>query len=197
MSAPVCVTEVTPAAPDLREIRRYCGCPEGFDGLISECIAELQPLPCRVCWLELPVRETPAGLDLGFAVTPSRDLRRALEGCGRILLFAATAGLLPDRLMARYSRVSPTKALFVQGIAAERVEALCSAFCELQSQKYAAEGARLLPRFSPGYGDVPLEMQKAVISALDCTRLLGITLNKSLLMTPSKSVTAIAGIRNL
>lgn len=195
MTAPVCTAEVALGAPDLREIRRYCGCPEGFDGLIADCLAELDALTPRVCFLELPVRRTEAGLDLGFAVTASRDLRKALDGCDRILLFAATIGLQPDRLIAKYNRLSPARALFLQGIGSERAEALCDAFCREQKQRYAEEGAILRPRFSPGYGDLPLALQTAVFAALDCTRRLGITLNGSLLMTPSKSVTAIAGIR--
>ena len=50
------------------------------------------------------------------------------------------------------------------------------------------------PRFSPGYGDLSLEMQRDIFRVLDCPRKIGLTLNESLLMSPSKSVTAIIGI---
>ena len=53
---------------------------------------------------------------------------------------------------------------------------------------------QLRPRFSPGYGDLPLELQKDVFRVLDCPRKIGLSLNESLLMSPSKSVTAIIGI---
>ena len=49
------------------------------------------------------------------------------------------------------------------------------------------------PRFSPGYGDLSLEVQKEIFSLLDCPRKIGVSLGDSLLMTPSKSVTAIIG----
>ena len=49
-------------------------------------------------------------------------------------------------------------------------------------------------RFSPGYGDLPLSVQPTVLAALDAQRRLGITLSSSLLMTPTKSVTAIIGM---
>ena len=44
------------------------------------------------------------------------------------------------------------------------------------------------------YGDLPLELQPQILSVLNAGRLLNISLSKSLLMTPKKSVTAIAGL---
>ena len=52
----------------------------------------------------------------------------------------------------------------------------------------------LPPRFSPGYGDLPLSLQRDIFRVLDCPRKIGLTLNESLLMSPSKSVTAIVGL---
>lgn len=195
MTAPVMTVSVQVPAPDEKEIRRYCACPNGLDEVLSSCLSELDGLTYNVGYRVFPVKQTDTGLDLGFAATGSRDLQKALTGCDRVLLFAATVGLLPDRLIAKYSRLSPAKALFVQAIGTERVEALCDAFCKEQKGYYTAEGAVLCPRFSPGYGDLPLSLQKEVFAALDCERQLGLTLNESLLMTPSKSVTALAGIK--
>lgn len=197
MISPVRTVSITVKAPDMREIRRYCTCPFGFDAQLAECISELETITYRVSYLELPIIQAPVGIDLGFAMTDSKDLQKALADCDRILLFAATIGLLPDRLIAKYNRLAPSKALLIQGIGAERVEALCDTFCEERKSFYAAEGAVLKPRFSPGYGDLPLALQRPIFAALDCTRQLGITLNDSLLMTPSKSVTAIAGIKRM
>ena len=191
MSTPVRTVTVPVPPPNEREIRRYAGCPEGADELLAVCLAEMQGLNYRVCYRECAVTDTDKGLDLEFAVTRSADLCKALGGCSKVLLFAATVGQIPDRLIARYERLSPAKALWIQAIGAERVEALCDAFCRQQT----AAGVPLCPRFSPGYGDLPLTFQKAVFAALDCPRQLGITLNDSLLMVPSKSVTALAGIR--
>lgn len=52
----------------------------------------------------------------------------------------------------------------------------------------------LTDRFSPGYGDLPLSLQPAVLGALDAERRLGIHLSDSFLMTPAKSVTAVIGV---
>ena len=50
------------------------------------------------------------------------------------------------------------------------------------------------PGFSPGYGDLPLDLQREIFAALDCPKRIGVSLNESLLMSPSKSVSAIIGL---
>ena len=61
-------------------------------------------------------------------------------------------------------------------------------------ERAAAAGKYARPRFSAGYGDFELSAQTEIFHALDCQRKIGLTLNDSLLMSPSKSVTAIIGI---
>ena len=46
------------------------------------------------------------------------------------------------------------------------------------------------------YGDLPLELQKDFLQALDAGRKLGITANDSFLLLPCKSVTAVIGLAN-
>ena len=55
-------------------------------------------------------------------------------------------------------------------------------------------GRGVTERFSPGHGDLPLALQTDIFRALDCPRKIGLTLNGSLLMSPSKSVTALFGV---
>jgi cobalamin-dependent methionine synthase I len=148
-----------------------------------------------VCFAHFPVRHDGEYIDLGFAKTNSANLRKNLEGCKSAVLFAATIGLGIDRLIARYSKISPAKALIFQSIGAERIEALCEAFvCDIHNE-CKKNGSALRPRFSPGYGDLPLDVQKNIFDALDCPRKIGLSLNESLLMSPTKSVTAIIGIK--
>ncbi len=179
---------------DTAEILRYAKTKTAEGLPLAECLDDLRSLEGKAAFAEFPIEHTAEGLDLGFAKTASKDLQKALGESEKILLFAATVGILPDRLTAKYSRLSPTRAVLIQAIATERIETLCDAFCRERKAYYDAQGFVLKPRFSPGYGDLPLAMQSDILSALDCHRLLGISLTKSLLMMPSKSVTAIAGI---
>ena len=68
--------------------------------------------------------------------------------------------------------------------------------CDAAEAEIAArfKGRYLTDRFSPGYGDLPLSLQPAVLAALDAEKRLGIHLSDSFLMTPSKSVTAVIGV---
>lgn len=177
-----------------KEILRYAGvrgdAPE-LDGVLSDCMREAKDrLIYKVCYAEFPITRRGGVLELGFSSVSSKSLQKNLEGCDKIILFAATVGIEIDRLIARYSVTIPSKALIFQAIGAERIEALCDMFCDEMSRERT-----LCPRFSAGYGDLPIETQRDVFRALDCPRKIGLTLNESLLMSPTKSVTAIVGIK--
>lgn len=177
-----------------REILRYAGYPAAdktVTAIMEQCLLEARgKFRYAVCWREVPITFGEDFLDLGGLKTVSAALRKNLRECRRAVLFAATVGLEIDRLTAKYSRLSPVKALMMQAIGAERIESLCDAFCDSLRDVYPKQR----PRFSPGYGDLPLEMQREIFTMLDCPRKIGLTLNESLLMSPTKSVTAIVGI---
>ena len=180
------------------EIMRYAGA-KSDDMQISEladkCIDEIAGKSVyKVCYRNFDVRFCDGYIDLGFAQTDSKDLGKNLNGCESIILFAATVGLEADRMTVKYSKLSPVKALIFQAIGAERIESLCDIFNSEITEQMKKIGKFTRPRFSPGYEDLPLELQKNIFSALDCPRKIGLTLNESLLMSPSKSVTAIIGI---
>lgn len=186
---------------DTREILRYAGArsdaPEVVE-LTESCLGEARDVfSGRVCYTEFPVTVSDGQIDLGFLKTDSQDLQKAIDGCESVILFAATVGVGIDRLITRYSIVSPARSLMLQAIGTERVEALCDIFCREMTEEKAREGSVVRPRFSPGYGDLPLELQRDIFAVLDCPRLIGVSLGESLLMSPSKSVTAIIGLKNV
>ena len=121
----------------------------------------------------------------------SSDLAKNLSGCSEVIVFCATVGTLFDRLIAKYERISPSKAVMLQAIGSERVEAVCDSFCDQISRE---TGRRTKPRFSAGYGDLPLELQSEIFALLSCEKNIGVTLNDSFFMSPSKSVTAFLGL---
>ena len=186
----------TYSEPDynIKEILRYAGVKEStkeIDSLLADALSEIKgKLSYKVCYAEMPIYLSEDQIDLTFAKTSSRDLRKNLQSCDSIILFAASVGLEIDRLVARYLSVSPAKALMLQAIGAERIESLCDRF----NDDIKKEKGVIRPRFSPGYGDLPIEIQKDIFRALDCPKRIGLTLNENLLMSPTKSVSAIIGI---
>lgn len=183
---------------NIKEIMRYAGAPrpdERVTELCREAAEELRgKLSYRVCWCEFPVSFNDGEVDLTFARVNSDSLKKNLEGCESIVLFAATVGIYIDRMIAKYANVSPSKSLMFQAIGAERIESLCDMFNHDIKIKAEKSGKFTKPRFSPGYGDLDISLQREIFRTLDCPRKIGVSLNESLLMSPSKSVTAIIGI---
>ncbi len=176
--------------PNVAEILRYAGvrgeADEGTLALLKECLPLAQSaFSLRVCYTELAKEEF---FSLCEGAKNSTALCKAMKGAERLLVFAATVGLDVDRLIARYALSSPAKALLLQAMGAEGIERLCDAFCKARKER------GLSRRFSPGYGDFPLEAQKDIFRLLNCERHIGLTLTDTLLMSPTKSVTAVVGI---
>lgn len=192
------VRNYAPPPIDRREILRYAGVradTDAFDELLDGCLSEADgKCDFRVCYREFPLKSEDGVLDLGFMKTASRDLAERLAGCESVILFAATVGLSLDRLIVRYGKTAPSKALFFQAIGAERIESLCELFFTDMQKEKQEKGCLLRHRFSAGYGDFPLEAQKEIFASLDCARRIGLSLNGSLLMSPTKSVTALIGV---
>ncbi len=189
-------TAILNATPvEVREVLRYMGTRDADDELLrvlDECVAEAKGvLSATLCYDEFDISVNGDEIDLGFCKVQSRDLAKNLSGCDRAVVFAATVGLGVDRLISKYKNASPTKALCISAIGSERVEALCDEFCRMIDEKYAF----VRPRYSAGYGDLDLGIQKDIFRALGCTKSIGISLGESLLMTPVKSVTAIVGVK--
>lgn len=184
---------------DRREAIRYAGVrgnsPDA-EAILAECISESEStLSFRLCYGEYPLTRVENLLDFGFARVESAKLSEHLLGCSSVIVVTATLGIGIDRLISKYSRLSQAKALILQGLGAERIEALLDLFCEEQRREKTAHGMALTARFSAGYGDLSLEFQREIFKALDCERKIGLTLNDSLIMSPTKSVSAIIGIK--
>ncbi len=171
---------------NLRNVNYYMGQRNGqaIDGMperIDKALKCLLPVfDGKVCFME----SDPPEVD-------SVDLKRHLVGCKRVILMAATVGAEADRIRMRAAVKSPVDQLIYDALGTEAIEHICDTFCREMAEKYG----KLTSRFSPGYGDLPLDYQKNMIALLDTNRKIGLSLTDSLLMSPTKSVTAIVGIK--
>lgn len=188
-----------------REVLRYMGSrgssdPESTDPLlmdkISRCESALQEISApRAIWKRFPLHVADEGsLEIGGIRMESLALYRNLMGCREAFLMAATIGPGVDLLIRRASIGSITESVIYQAAGAEMIESYCDIINGNLREDVLREGLYLRPRFSPGYGDLPLTLQPEIISVLDAEREIGLHLTRSLVMAPSKSVTAIIGI---
>ncbi len=142
---------------------------------------------------DLSVSENTITIDGNFK-TESKNLSKNLKGCEKIVLFGATLGTGVDMLIKRYSRIDMSYAVIIQAVSATIIEEYCD-ICQREIEnKLAMENKFVRPRFSPGYGDFSINHQKDIINMLDCPRKIGLMLTESLMLVPSKSVTAVMGI---
>ena len=189
--------EFKDAPVNYNEIARYAGAKtvdSELKNLIDACLKEandLSVLNFSLCFVKenIEVGEDTTNF-AGFSLK-SKNLAKVLKGTKEAVVFASTLGVGIDKLIRKYAEIQPSKALVLQGIGAERIEAYIDYFTE----QYKRENkVSLTTRYSPGYGDLSLESQKQVFALLNPPKYIGVTLNDSFLMSPSKSVTGIIGI---
>lgn len=184
-----------------REVQRYLGyrgiteIDDATSKLIEECIDELgREITPRYVTREFPLTRDTDGVSFAGMYVKEGQLTRNLTGCERVILFAATVGVAPDVQVRRASLRSMMKTAVIQAASAAMVEELCDIVNTGLRDEAMERGYYVRPRFSPGYGDFPLERQVDFFRELSITREIGVSLSDSLIMTPSKSVTALIGL---
>lgn len=189
----------------VKEVQRYMG----YRGIadigpdirakIDKAIGQvsLQSHP-RIISKEYPVtvRDNDVTIHAGSedVILQSESLARNLSGCCGAILLAATIGPACDMLVRRAGVTSAVDASIYQAAGAAAIESFLDDMNDRYKADYEAQGLFLRPRFSPGYGDLKLDHQRDWFRLLDITKQIGIELTDSLLMVPTKSVTAIIGI---
>lgn len=180
-----------------REAFRYMGyklksAPEEIEGLFSFCLSQFKTaVSYKACFTKTKINFLSDGrLDFGFGEFKSLDLNKNLSGCNEAYIFAATCGAGVDRAIMRYGKTEPSKGVALDAIGSAAVEDWCNIInAEMKST------GETKPRFSPGYGDLELSIQPRLLEFLDAYRKIGISLSESLMMLPTKSVTAIVGVK--
>jgi hypothetical protein len=120
----------------------------------------------------------------------SANFAKIAGGCHRVIAVAATLGAGVDYLIRKKSAISVAEGFIFDAVASAMVEGLVN----LATVRLTL-GREHTGRFSPGYGDMPLDIQGDIIALLDAGRRLGLTLGETKLMSPQKSVTALIGIK--
>lgn len=111
-----------------------------------------------------------------------------------VVYLCGTLGLEFDLWQRHRSAVSAADAYLSQQIGLEAIEQEMDRLEEEARQAIEKDGKHLRPRWSPGYGNRPLELSREILEKLDATRRIGVSLTDSLLLVPSKSVTAICEV---
>lgn len=161
------------------------------EGQIRRCMEEIaRAAEPRLVYRRLAL----AGGAIPGLPLAGEDVRALLSGCREAVLMAATLGPGVERLLMRREVTDMADAVILDACASAAVENVCDHFEFDLRDALKGEGLYLTDRFSPGYGDLPLDTQARLCAALDTARRIGLTVSANYIMVPRKSVTAILGI---
>lgn len=154
----------------------------------SDCVYECSAPKAVYACVDISIEgET---VDFGFMKVKSHSLSTHLAYCDKAYVMATTLGFEVDRLIEKYNRILQTKATVCDATATALIESFCNYVNE-----FVVNGRDSVMRYSCGYGDFDISHQVDILNYLDATKKIGITLTDCMMMVPSKSVTAIIGIK--
>ena len=119
------------------------------------------------------------------------DIKKHLDGCGRVIIFAATLGNQAERLIRTAEVSDMAYAVVLDAYASAFIEDFCY---KCEKQMHHKTGGFFTWRYSQGYGDYPIPLQSEFIRFLSADKQIGLTSTESHILIPRKSVTAIIGI---
>ncbi len=184
---------------DLKEPLRYLGVNgEADPALLAQLSAAADKLTGavtpRYIWRAFSLAFGPEGPALegaGLAL-PGALAAKMLSECAQAVLLVCTLGAGFEALLRAEQARGMARAALLDACGSAWVEAGCD---EAEAEVSARfPGLYRTDRFSPGYGDLPLALQKDVCALLDAPRRLGVQVTDSLLLNPSKTVTAVIGL---
>lgn len=156
-----------------------------MDALLKICEKEiLETATPKYLYKKIPLKDS--GLIIG------KSIEQHLKDCDEAVLICATIGSETDKLLRAVSVTDMAKAVVLDAMASVAVEQVMQEVDEIIAKENPDKF--LTWRFSPGYGDYPIELQEKFLRILDAPRKIGLCTNDNSILTPTKSVTAITGI---
>lgn len=184
---------------DLDEVLRYMGSrgnkmTDGILSTVKSVCRELESAASpRYVYRILPITVSENTVTAGDIIFSSKRLAVHLKGCRTAAVLAATLGAQADTVIRRAALSGTVNASAAQAAGAAMIEqVLDSAVDKIKTES----GLNARPRFSPGYSDWQLSAQRDMLALCDAQKRIGITLTDTLMMIPTKSVTAIVGLTN-
>ena len=186
--------------PAIKEAAILLGIPE--DKMIPEILSRIGVQYQRIneasrpksvfAFFDIEVFDSGILFDKTFSIY-GRDLADLCRGCKKAVLIAVTIGSGIDMLLRRSQAEDMSEAVILDACASAEIERVTD-LAESEIIRLISPEEHITMRFSPGYGDVPLEDSQKIISALSADRRIGLKLTGTDMLVPMKSVTAVIGI---
>ncbi len=164
-----------------------------IDALIEEEMEKARGLvKGRGVYVVLPVESKSKGeIVLKDITLKGEAIARAMAEATEIALFVDTIGpALEAEVNRLYQKDEYTKATILDTIGSVAADQGAEYLNSLIVEKAKKKGT---PRFSPGYGDWDLSIQKRFLEVTQASKI-GVTCNEAFFMIPRKSVSAVIGL---
>ncbi|RKD26525.1 Vitamin B12 dependent methionine synthase, activation domain [Caminicella sporogenes DSM 14501] len=186
---------------DKREVLRYLGYKNGavdskIDKMINECIVELKEIAkTNFVFNIFDISKKNNEVFIGNKIfkLEGRDIVKHLKNSEKCAVMAATLGSEVDKKIMYYGKIDLVKSIVFDACATAGIEALCDSVETIIKKIAANNGYYITSRYSPGYGDFPINVQFKILELLTAFQNIGLTITDSCILVPRKSVTALIG----
>lgn len=127
-------------------------------------------------------------------ILQGESIKKHLTGCEKVILLSATVGTeIENKITDLFKEGKYSLSLMLDAAATTAVEQSADLMEKAINEQVSRKGYNMKWRFSPGYGDWPIEQQPEMLKAAQGEKI-GITLTESLMLEPRKTITAIIGL---
>lgn len=163
-----------------------------MDDCEKKIIQAAQPR-CLYKYFDIAFTDNGVALSGTDLVLKGNDILNHLSGCFGVVLMAATLSGGIDSLLRTLQITDMAAAVVANAMASTAIEQVCDSADKLIDRQF--NNSYKTFRFSPGYGDFPIEIQRDFLNLLDAPKKIGLCpAGESCLLTPVKSVTAVVGL---
>ena len=134
------------------------------------------------------------GIELEGAYVYSNDIARLTSRSDDCYILAATLGQEVDRQISLAQQKNMLDGIALDACASVRIDAFCDYFVKSEIKPGLNSGEFLTSRFSPGYGDLNMNVTEDILQILNARKRIGLSVTHSLMMMPIKSITAFIGL---
>lgn len=177
---------------EILKILQYRGSeiPKDIDLIIDTSIEDLR----KYSKIKYKYKEYPKDHEDLEKILLGDGINKLLFSSNKILLVAVTLGREIEFLIRKYSYSDLVRSVILDATASAGVESIMNEINEYLISNY--KPMYLTDRFSPGYGDMPISVQKDFLNLLNGEKNLGVSTTSTGIMIPRKSITAIIGVSN-
>lgn len=169
-----------------------------LDKLIDEAIDVVENLNYKVIFetYEIEKNENSINLVNGNLSLKGQAISSHLKAAEKVVLMAVTLGGKIEDIIRKLSYTDSTAAMIYDAAASAMVESVCQYVEDNVRVLYEGEGLFITTRFSPGYGDLDLDVQRSFLRVLEAEKKIGLHVTETNILLPRKSVTAIIGLQD-